>query len=1201
MIQKIEHLLKTDNTTGSVYDEFRKNSVLTENQLNKLTDYFEDADRLRTTKLHGVGIVCGLQYKVFSDAQILNKIEITPGVVITTDGDLLNSDIKLKILTHFKPFSNKGSYSRLLNGNVVEMVEEGVAGSLNRELPLTLLKNETGFRYKDYKLVLYLDHYKVNPGLCSATSCDDTGNHVHMDLKYLLVHEDTWRDTLMREDTIFHEHDLWRFYDGLPNIQINRAVLKLNNCNTVNEVYNLFQQEFNGWGNLRDAFTDIINRFSSRIDFVYHGINTTNITNYFSAVFSNLPSQIDIQYRYDLYKDLVETYTEIKSLILHLNIDCSPAINAFPKHVSLGSLKKPNDVDCRHRFYYSPLHKDKKHNLARFKFLVIRFWKQLTSYNVIPSPIRVTSSRDFEFKLGERAIPYYYNYNKLAPYWNYELSRNREHRLNHSYYTGSGGSMVDKPNVVSHLGKEFYRIEGHLGKPHHTTLAEINALKRSKGLAFDVKTISIGLNDLNVNWEDYQCEFKDLESMLKSWQLDFNCLTKGFEEFFGNMPINRPYFQLETQIKANTNKEKAGLVNTREVEFAEVSIHEAVKQQEVSAEWDCKAAERVISHYPSETMNHDTMKVGITQNVKMYMMMHFFVNQKRCWSEFLNDAAYIDSVKDKIDLFCEDRSIMHKALTDYINKLKTNSDSDKGKTDEFLILDVLSTFSRLKDVCCYSSKLDWLKTEIEKRKKAIMSKLVAAEVVKKHPGAVHMAGVPIAGTFLMVYSGSNIQGDNPFKVNNQVVVADFALPYMCCSDCAPSQVIITPEPPIEDVEVTISLPNNEFCSDDETEYPFTISPERANATILGVGVVKNNEGHFFNPSLASNGENTFTVNDNLSNFQVTVFQTPVANFTSEIIGNKLIIEDTSSPHALIQNYKVNNNSVVGVFDSDRKVRIDISNVNVNTITVELKLQNGVCISKYKSELDFQREIIHPNFSIEKVPNKNNYHFTNLIDIPLNKDNYYLKVNDKKIPLYIIKEDVLEIEIQKPSNILIVLTSNNYNTEYTTSIDPKEYDLESYEVLVSEVKKELNNIENALIRKEPRLETLKIVKEKQLAYFNQIYNTIQNKKDVLQVAKEIIKNPSFYVLNDLNKTEISKSKYYSEVYFKMVFNLLKLINDVEYQQLIAPVYQKHYDYYETYLAHFSDEFIPYTQAMQFSSAKVAQYVDEYHLIFKKNIK
>ena len=67
------------------YSIFEKDQVLTERQLNSVTDYLNDQTRLTRLYLLGVGVIAGLRVSLSGKV-----IEIAKGFGITTDGDLLH-------------------------------------------------------------------------------------------------------------------------------------------------------------------------------------------------------------------------------------------------------------------------------------------------------------------------------------------------------------------------------------------------------------------------------------------------------------------------------------------------------------------------------------------------------------------------------------------------------------------------------------------------------------------------------------------------------------------------------------------------------------------------------------------------------------------------------------------------------------------------------------------------------------------------------------------------------------------------------------------------------------------------------------------------------------------------------------------------------------------------------------------------------
>ena len=77
---------------------------------------------------------------------------------------------------------------------------------------------------------------------------------------------------------------------------------------------------------------------------------------------------------------------------------------------------------------------------------------------------------------------------------------------------------------------------------------------------------------------------------------------------------------------------------------------------------------------------------------------------------------------------------------------------------------------------------------------------------------------------------------DPFTIGDKVVVADFYLPYLCCSDCPPVTYILPKEDkPVQEV-LSIKLNKTDFCNNDGGVYKITVSPEGGKLTAAGGGV-----------------------------------------------------------------------------------------------------------------------------------------------------------------------------------------------------------------------------------------------------------------------------------------------------------------------------------------------------------------------------
>lgn len=198
---------------------------------------------------------------------------------------------------------------------------------------------------------------------------------------------------------------------------------------------------------------------------------------------------------------------------------------------------------------------------------------------------------------------------------------------------------------------------------------------------------------------------------------------------------------------------------------------------------------------------------------------------------------------------------------------------------------------------CSIRKLLELNKMYLKRVEEVKQLNLFARFAKDHPGLEHMAGVPKGGTLVLVYIDTNENTDlvpereireilstpeilrrksstrtfgNEFRTNlssgfnreivnegfeiirpdirriqdsvpNNIVVADFALPYLCLGSCPEIATLIVSQ-------ITFSLEKNTFCSSDQKQYPFIIEPK--GGKVKGPGVTGLGADFFFVPAEA---------------------------------------------------------------------------------------------------------------------------------------------------------------------------------------------------------------------------------------------------------------------------------------------------------------------------------------------------------------
>ncbi|WP_435261406.1 hypothetical protein [Tenacibaculum sp. nBUS_03] len=553
----METKLKLKDITTE-YSKFNANQVLTEKQLNTFIDYFEDQNRLSRLGLSGVGLVCGfkvtLQYNI--DKSAVTSIEIAQGTAVTTDGDLVQffdliaKKAKSKTFSFFKKFEDdKGQYPHFLN-------------SQDKQFNLWELHGEKDESYVDLEsfkdiqkmaVLLYLEQYSKEDVLCNKLSCDNQGIEQINNLRVLLVDcQDL--EAIASRDAIFLKHDWYKIINELPIVEAKRVVLDEKNTETFSDL----KAQFNAVVKDESVSTDLILGYDVLLSKFQKPSISDKIKSLFS--FSPLAVPLDFQYRYDVLKDLIDTYNEIKELLLHINVNCCPSIGAFPKHIMLGKLNKTTVYpELQHRFYKSTIVGNENENLQKVALLINRAIAIANSYigKDKSEEIIITPSQAHSF-LSEKAVPFYYNVSSdFLKKWNFNKTKNYRENQNLSYHKSklSSALAIQKPLSYNIDKNDFYRIEGHQGKMYREALEKILKLKKDNGLSFDVKTLSINATEQNININKYECEFEDLKMLLSAWRTEQNCILSEVSKTFSAFKLTNPKVNSEVD-KVNSKKRK---------------------------------------------------------------------------------------------------------------------------------------------------------------------------------------------------------------------------------------------------------------------------------------------------------------------------------------------------------------------------------------------------------------------------------------------------------------------------------------------------------------------------------------------------------------------------------------------------------------------------------------------------------------------
>ncbi len=497
-----------DLTTG--YSIFEKDQVLTESQLNSITNYLNDQNRLASIYLVGVGVVSGLRVSISSDG-----ITVTKGIGITTDGDLLyykNDTVCDRYIEYDKSYPKYAPFYLRSEGgedemiSVYELIPEGVTDS--RSLTsFSEFSSQTSKDLSNMVAVLLMESYVNDPDICTGTDCDNLGQDCVNTPRLLLVEKDTIN--LLLKPAIATPDQAFR---NLNEVVAERPLIG-SSLSSVSALVKAYQNVCsNIYTNLVDELSKIYPNCAFFLADVFSADPSERWVAQLKRILNDFASNnLGFQYYYDFLKDVVETYNQFRDLLFGDNTWCCPDINWFPKHLLLGNLV-PDSAPEENRtvFYPSPAISQTSESLNHAKFLIRKLDTliqtfQIPAISAATDSIRITPSLFEDQLLEERAIPYYYQVdreeaNPIHKSWNYHLNQRRMNNRNYSYNAPNYGAQGAAANPLrSQIGRfSFFRVEGHLGKKVETVLSVIESEITSKNLPFTVRSVFLGKDQTKV-------------------------------------------------------------------------------------------------------------------------------------------------------------------------------------------------------------------------------------------------------------------------------------------------------------------------------------------------------------------------------------------------------------------------------------------------------------------------------------------------------------------------------------------------------------------------------------------------------------------------------------------------------------------------------------------------------------------------------
>ncbi len=510
------------------FRRFSKSQFLTENHLNQIVDHFDDQIRLSRINLSGVGIVCGFDIK-----STARTITITQGLGITTDGDLLHLyqdrgenkiiDFPQITYTHFRVYDNdKANYTPFFyqGDQQIELYELLPRREDSETFPLTQLSVGDGPDLQDMVVLIYLEHFERNINRCSSLSCDGEGIDVVANFKILITTKAN-AAVISSHDQTISRPNFSNLYYQLPEVFLPKVIPGVDDFQSVSALAELLSSPFEN----AKIIEDIKDGFIKILDTLKAPGLRVRLENRINELFNiGVETPIDIQYRYDLLKDVIDTYNEIKRLLLQLSSTiCTANLGDFPKHLMLGEVVKENTCyECRHGFYKSVAHTSKSGSRCnscneessnaelsvcydihspeqRMYSLLLRVIGQLENYNPEYKLIKITPSL-IRGELGGKAIPFYNKVDaSLLKLWNFDKSVRNHQGTNISYHTNL---LDNKIPLDLCIDKNFYRIEGHQRKNYKAVIQKLKEIKSQKAISFNIVALGVTSREI-ISGENY--------------------------------------------------------------------------------------------------------------------------------------------------------------------------------------------------------------------------------------------------------------------------------------------------------------------------------------------------------------------------------------------------------------------------------------------------------------------------------------------------------------------------------------------------------------------------------------------------------------------------------------------------------------------------------------------------------------------------
>jgi hypothetical protein len=893
--------------TEATYPVFEANQVLTNSHLNDLFEYLDEQNRLTRANLIGIGIVCGLEPEFNG-----TTIRLSKGCGITSEGYLILEPADVDLVA-FRPYTLPADdgYPPFIDATQPPL-----------QYPLWELlddEDETGavlltdalLDLSQKAVVLFLELRRDGLRTCAPNNCDDRGAQVTATLRRLLVDVDDLDKIVAAADTsgTYLGADLTERLH-LPDLRMPRFDVVNTGPVETAEVLQAFQKALRAdrlAAATSAALTALYAAFKPLVVDLFPANPFTTFLNRFGFLDSSpvTTGQVRfLQYYWDLFDDLLAAYDELRWRGVDLLCACCPPAGLFPRHLMVGVLDpvKHDAADYRHRFMRSPAAGDCADRSRQVRQLFRRLVAMPATFReeAADNGIRATPSRWGDAPVSVKAIPFYYDQQGTPPLyelWDPVKTARRRANQNLSYratdYAPVPPAFVTDPLRYDLEPNGFLRIEGHLGLNVQSALKILLSLRRSYRLPIEVVALRTGAFDENmsVDMSKEECRFRDLETLYDTLKAELDCFLVKQVEYFYELPFpavpGAPVVIGEEALVP-----VLAVLRTRDPEF---------RAQPGTMGYQIEAA---LSWRPGRAYPWIIPVPGVPD---MPSQVYALVGvMSDLWALLTDDLRKLDlaAMAERYHRLVE--------IAAGIEEIRRSGAYDapglSDRLDDIIFRCRLDPFEALAE--------EWKRRLREAKQAQFLGHFLAA-----HPGVQHKAGVPLGGTFILVYheppergepsvnrrtlveqalgrlrhkaeltddpdlgfvfealtgkvlqprdelvfAAADVYSDAVAELDAGTVVADFFLPYICGPGCATVQYQLPPDR----LRVTATI----ACTNGDGFAEVSVTTAGASGS-LSVRVDQGSFEELSGPLLLNVGEHTLVVRDSAgaesSPVQVTV-------------------------------------------------------------------------------------------------------------------------------------------------------------------------------------------------------------------------------------------------------------------------------------------------------------------------------------------